>query len=160
LLESLMELRRRLDGDVEARDPTGAIELVTMQTADIVRRIRRRLLHQRLDDPRLAVDFILRELAGIPVSELATLLGVSTKTITAWRNGGAVRQHTRRAIVIAQTVAQLRGSMTPRGLVMWFEAERTQLGGRTPLETLDRDEAASYSALVELARGGRGQLAS
>src|SRR4051812_32906452 len=47
LLESLVELRRLLDSDPAASDSDGEVELVTMQTADIVRRIRRRLLHQR-----------------------------------------------------------------------------------------------------------------
>ncbi len=159
LLESLVELRRLLDSDADASDPGGEVELVTLQTADIVQRIRRRLLHQRLDDPQVAAEFILRSLTGIPVGELATLLGVSTKTVSAWRHGGAVRQNTRRIVVIAQTLAYLRGSMSPRGAVMWFDAARDQLRGETPLQLLERDAAAAHAALVELARGGRGQLA-
>jgi transcriptional regulator with XRE-family HTH domain len=160
LLESMVELRRLLEEDPEAQDPAGEVELVTMQTADIVRRIRRRLLHQRLDDPRIAVDFILGTLRGIPVTELAALLGVSTKTVSAWRQGGAVRQRTARVVLIAQVLAHLRGSMTPRGMLMWFAAERDQLDGRSPRELLDLDQAAAYPALTGLARGGRGQLAT
>jgi len=160
LLESVVELRRLLEQDPEAQDPAGRVELVTMRAADIVRRIRHRLLQQQLDDPRIAVDYTFRTLPGIPASELAALLGVSTKTVTAWRQGGAVRQKPRRAVLIAQVLAHLRSSMTPRGVLMWFDAERDQIDGRTPLELLDQDEATAYSALIGLARGGRGQLAS
>lgn len=95
LLEFMLELRRRLENDPHAEDSGGEIELTTMQMADVVKRIRRRLLHQRLDDPRIAVDFILRTLAGVPIAEVAALLGVSTKTVTAWRQGSAVRQNAR-----------------------------------------------------------------
>ena len=49
--------------------------------------------------------------------------------------------------------------MSPRGAVMWFDAARDQLRGETPLQLLQRDAAAAHAALVELARGGRGQLA-
>lgn len=159
LLESVVELRRLLEDDLEASDPDGEVELATMQTADMVRRIRRRLLQQRLDEPRAAVDFILRTLSGVPISKLAALLGVSTKTVTAWRQGRAVRQNVWRVVLVAQVVMNLRASMTPRGMVMWFEAERDQLGGRTPTQLLKDDEAAAYSALIDLALGGRAQLA-
>jgi hypothetical protein len=49
--------------------------------------------------------------------------------------------------------------MTPVGLVMWFDAPRTQLQGRTPLQVLDEHEAMAHELLVSLARGARGQLA-
>jgi transcriptional regulator with XRE-family HTH domain len=159
LLEFMLELRRRLENDPLGEDRRGEVELTTMQTADVVGRIRRRLLHQRLDDPKIAVQFILRTLAGVPAAEVASLLGVSTKTVTAWRHGNAVRQNARRVILVAQVLVHLRGFMTPRGMSMWFDAERDQLDGRSPLKLLEEDEAAAYPALIALARGGSGQLA-
>lgn len=159
LLELMLDLRRHLENDPRAEDPRGEVELTTMQTADIVKRIHRRLLDQRLDDPRLAVDFILRTLAGVPIGEVAALLGVSTKTVVTWRQGGSVRQNARRVVLVAQVLAYLRKYMTPRGMIMWFEAERDQIGGRTPLNMLHDDAAAAYPALIGLARGGCGQLA-
>jgi hypothetical protein len=62
-------------------------------------------------------------------------------------------------VVIAQVVRRLRGSLTPRGLLMWFDAERDQLDGATPLQLIERDVAVAHSALLALAEGGRGQLA-
>ncbi|MGI8845558.1 MAG: hypothetical protein ACR2HC_05195 [Thermoleophilaceae bacterium] len=63
-------------------------------------------------------------------------------------------------VVLAQLLTHLRASMTPVGLVMWFDAPRHQLGGRTPLQLLNEHEATAREALMSLARGARGQLAS
>lgn len=159
LLELMLDLRRHLENDPRAEDPGGEIELTTLQAADIVRRTRRRLLHQRLDEPTAAIDFILHVLAGVPVGEVALLLNVSTKTVATWRQGGAVRHNARRVVLVAQVLAYLRKFMTPRGMIMWFDAQRDQIGCKTPLELLAEDEAAAYPALIGLARGGCGQLA-
>ena len=63
-------------------------------------------------------------------------------------------------VVLAQVLTYLRASITPAGLVMWFDAPRHQLDGATPLELLDEDEANARERLLSLARGARGQLAS
>jgi DNA-binding transcriptional regulator YiaG len=162
LLEFMVELRRLIDVDPEARDPSGEMEIATMRMADVVRRIERRLLRQHLDDPTAAVEFVLGVLANVPVSDTARLLGVSTKTVGAWRQGSQLRkgsQRARRVLLVAQLLSYLRDSMTPYGLVMWFDAERDQLGGRTPLELIEENEAKAYAMLTGLARGSRGQLA-
>jgi hypothetical protein len=159
LLEMTVELRRLLEQDPEAEDGDGEIELATMRTADIVQRVRRRLATQRLDDPQAAVKFLFGVLGGISVSEMSILLGVSTKTIRAWGSGKPVRQKAGRVVLVAQLVGYLRGSMTSRGLLMWFEAARDQLGGRTPRELLDAEVPEAHEQLLALARGLRGQLA-
>lgn len=162
LLEFMVELRRLIEADPEAHDPSGEMEIATMRMADVVRRIQRRLLRQHLDDPGAAVEFILGVLANVSVTEVARLLGVSTKTIGSWRHGAQVRPSSgraRRVLLVGQLLSYLRDSMTPHGLVMWFDAERDQLGGRTPLQVMQDDEAAAYGMLTGLARGSRGQLA-
>lgn len=159
LLGFVVDLRRRLEEDPDVNDPDGAVDLATVQMADVVRRVTRRLLHEKLDDPGAAVQFVLEALGGINVSEISTLLGVSTKTIGAWRQGATVRHNARRVVVVAQVISYLRASMTPRGIVMWFESEHDQLDMRTPLQVLDQEEASAHATLVSLARASRGQLA-
>lgn len=160
LFEFLIELRRALTADSKVTDDRGDVELATMKMRDVLSRIGRRLEHSILDDPQAAARFIFATLSNISVGDLARLLGVSTKTINTWKGGGPVTRKVERVVVLAQLLTYLRYSMTPVGLVMWFDAPRHQLGGRTPLELLDKNEAAARETLVSLARGARGQLAS
>ncbi len=173
LFEFLVALRRAVDrvgaadrgGEATSREPGAreaareAVELAAMQMGDVVRRIGRRLLHDELDDPRTAADYVLGALGGVGVGEAARLLGVSTKTIQAWRAGKPVTRNPRRVVLVAQLISYLRPSMTALGVVMWFDAVRHQLRGRAPLELLEEDPATARDALVSLARGSRGQLA-
>lgn len=160
LLEFQVGLRRAIAADAEAADERGEVELASIRMADVVRRISRRLVHSELDDPRVAADFIFATLPGIGVSDLSRLLAVSTKTVNAWKAGGPVTRNATRAVVIAQVLTHLRSSMTPVGLMMWFDAPRPQLDGSTPLQLLADDQAAARELLLSLARGVRGQLAS
>lgn len=159
LLGFLVDLRRAVEADPDARDPNGQVELGTMRMADVVIRVRRRLLHERLDDPQAAVAFVLTTLKGVGVSEVAALLGVSTKTIGSWRQGSRVRQNVRRVVLVAQLLSYLQASMTARGMTMWFDAERDQLEGCTPLQLVNQDETTAYPTLIGLARATRAQLA-
>lgn len=159
LFEFLVALRRAIAADGDGADAAGEVALGTAMLADVVGRIARRLEHDELDDPRRAARAIFTTLRGVGVGDLARLLGVSTKTVNAWRAGGPVTRNATRVVVLAQLLTYLRASMTPVGLVLWFDAPRDQLGGRTPLALLDENEALAREALVRLARGGRGQLA-
>jgi hypothetical protein len=159
LFEFLVGLRRAIDADPDVADAGGEVELHGMMMRDVLARIERRLLHDELDDPRAAVAFVFATLERVPAGDLARLLGVSTKTIGAWRAGRPVTRNGERAVVLAQLLSYLRPSLTPLGLVMWFDAERDQLDGRTPLQLLDRGVASAHAPLVALARGSRGQLA-
>jgi DNA-binding transcriptional regulator YiaG len=159
LLELVVAIRRLLDADPDGHDADGEIELGTMRMADVARRLHRRLVHEQLDDPRIAIKLIFDGLAQVPVSEVAGLLDVSTKTVRAWQRGNAVRQNADRVVLIAQLLTYLRSSMTARGVMMWFEAERDRLGGHTPLQVLDESSAGAYESLIDLARGSRAQLA-
>jgi hypothetical protein len=58
-------------------------------------------------------------------------------------------------VLVAQLLSYLRSSMSATGVIMWFDAERDQLDGRTPLQLLERDTARAFEPLSELARGAR-----
>ena len=160
LFEFLIELRQAITADPGVSDAQGNVALGAMKMRDVVGRIGRRLEHDTLDDPQAAARAILATLPNVGVGDLARLLGASTKTVNTWKAGGVVSRKTGRVVLLAQLLTYLRSSMTPVGVVMWFDAPRPQLGGRTPLELLDENEALAREALVPLARGARGQLAS
>jgi hypothetical protein len=160
MFEFLVGVRRAITADPSGTDEAGEIELQTLKLRDVVRRIGRRLEHNELDDPNVAARSVFTMLKGAGVGDLSRLLGVSTKTVNTWKAGGPVTRKTSRVVVLAQVLTYLRASMTPAGLVMWFDAPRAQLGERTPLQVLDADgAAAARELLVPLARGARGQLA-
>lgn len=159
LLELVVDLRRVLEADPDASDPNADVELATMRVADVLQRVQRRLLQDYLDNPQAAGAFVFRALGELSTSEIATLLGVSTKTIGTWRRGGPIKNNIRRLSLVAQLVSYLRHSMTARGVMMWFETQRDQLRGRTPLQLLDDGEPSAHAALLGLARGARAQLA-
>jgi transcriptional regulator with XRE-family HTH domain len=159
LLEFIVELRRLLDVEPSVPVAEGDIEVATMRMADAVRRIQSRLERARLDEPSEAADYVFEALGGLPASDLSRLLGVSPRTVSAWRHGSTVRQNADRVVIVAQLAADLRGSMTPRGIALWFDASRPQLGGRSPLEVLEERDKLAQLKLLSLARGGRAQLA-
>jgi transcriptional regulator with XRE-family HTH domain len=152
----LTELRRAID---EETDSTDRVQLAAMKMGDVVRRMDRRLEHAVLENPEGAARFVFEQMDAVGATELARLLGVSTKTIGAWRSGRPVKQKVERVKLVAQLVAYLRYTMTQSGLVMWFGNEADALGGRSPLELLDESVGAAWEPLVAYARGGRAQLA-
>jgi hypothetical protein len=121
--------------------------------------LQRRLERGALDDPEEAARFVFDTLPEIPVTQLSELLGVSTKTIGAWKQGKPVRMNADRVVLVAKLLAYLRASMTSRGLMLWFKAEQDALRGKTPLHVLAEGRENELITLVALARGGRGQLA-
>jgi hypothetical protein len=155
----LTELRRAIDQDPKGGDKTGRVQLSAIKMADVARRLDRRLEHALLEDADEAAAYTFAELDSVGATELARLLGVSTKTIGAWRAGRPVKQRVERVKLVAQLVAYLRYSMTQSGLLMWFASAADALGGRSPLELLDADVARAWEPLITYARGGRGQLA-
>jgi hypothetical protein len=159
LLQFLTELRHAIDDDVDVRDERGRVKLARLKMLDVVHRLKRRLQHQILDSPEEAAQFVFASLPGIGATDLATLLGVSTKTVGAWRQGKPVKSKVERVTEISHLLAYLRGSMTARGLLLWFGAKHDALDDRTPLEILDRGQKEDVLTLLAYARGGRGQLA-
>ena len=155
----LTELRRALDADTKTTDKDGQVRLAAMRMGDVARRLERRLEHSVLEDADEAARYVFEQLDSIGATELARLLGVSTKTVGAWRSGKSVKQKVARVKLVAQLVSYLRYSMTPTGLVMWFDNEADLLDGRSPIQLLDESVSAAWEPLVSYARGGRGQLA-
>jgi hypothetical protein len=155
----LTELRRAIDDDPKATDKAGRVQLAAMRMADVARRMERRLEHSVLENPDEAARYVFGQLDSIGVTEVARLLGVSTKTVGAWKAGKPVKQKVERVKLIAQLVAYLRYSMTQTGLLMWFDNEADVLGERSPLQLLNENVRAAWEPLVSYARGGRGQLA-
>ena len=148
----LTELRRAIESE-------GDTALAAMRMADVARRLERRLAHAVLEDPDEAARYVLTQLDGLGVTALSRLLGVSTKTVGAWKAGRPVKQKPERVMLVAQLVWYLRYSMTATGLKLWFENPADQLGERSPLDLLGEDVGAAWAPLVAYARGGRGQLA-
>lgn len=162
LFEYLTELRRVIEADQHMTDPKGRMELACMKMLDVLYRMSRAIEHTRLEEPQAAAEFIFSALPNLPVTDLAQLLGVSTKTIGVWRAGGPVRANTSRVKLVAKLCCYLRPATTPLGIMMWFKNQADLLGGRSPLDLIGEGEPDpnAWTKLVDFARGARGQLAS
>ncbi len=152
----LTDLRRHVTADPVER--SGA-ELTALKLGDVLRRLELRLHHDGLQVPEEAVHYVFEQLSDLDATDLARLVGVSTKTLGTWRRGGRVQQNKDRVRLVAQLISYLRSSMTPTGVLMWFDDESDVLGGVAPLSMVAAGDARSWSRLLSFARGGRGQLA-
>lgn len=159
LFKLLTELGCEIADDADARDESRRIELTAMKIVDVLRRLARRLEHSVLEDPGEAARYVFVQLGALSANDLARLLGVSTKTVGAWRAGKPVRQKTERVKLVAQLVSYVRYSMTPTGVLMWFDNEADVLDGQSPMQIMDAGISSAWAPLVSYARGGRGQLA-
>jgi hypothetical protein len=166
LLEFLVQLNTAINeaADSDELDPGGRIELTRIRMLDVVKRMERRIQHSALDNPQEAARFLLFKFADLRDAEVAELLGISTKTLGAWRSGRPIKHQVSRLTNLAQVVSYLQHSMTPRGIALWLHSEQDHLDGRTPLATLvdglEKPDATDVNAVKALARGGRGQLAN
>jgi hypothetical protein len=163
LLEFLVALNSAITDDVDGTDAQGRIELTRIRMHDVVKRMERRIQHSALDNPQEAARFVLWKFADLKDGEVAELLGISTKTLSAWRAGRPIRNQVPRLTNLAQIVSYLQHSMTARGIALWLYSAQDHLDGRTPLDTLisglEQPDASAVDAVKSLARGGRGQLA-
>jgi transcriptional regulator with XRE-family HTH domain len=163
LFEYLVELRRalaRLDAsDGGAAQGRAAVLLALIKMGDVLRRLERRLEHAQLEDSGEAVRYVFGVLRDLPDADVAGLLGVSARTVGNWRRGGVVRPN-ERVVLVAQLLTYLEGSMTQRGLLMWFASPQDGIGARSPCELLAGPLDEARRVLVPLVRGARGQLAT
>lgn len=158
LFEYTVALRRALEPDEPDLD---SALLTLVNFLDVLKRMERKLAHTRIEDPVEAVGFLLRVLSTQADEDVAELLGVSTRTLSAWRAGTRPsRASAGQILLVAQVVMYLRTSMTPRGLILWFRAPHDALDNMSPLELLQKDLDQAERLLRPLARGGRGQLAT
>jgi hypothetical protein len=166
LLIYMTELWRLVDDDAHTAARDGRIEHKRLQMLDVIKRLERRLRHERLDIPEHGATYLFQTLDSLTASELAELLGVTTKTIGTWRQHSPIKQkqHVDRVTHTAQIVYNLGRSMTPRGILLWFHSPQDKLRGATPLDQLTRGLAENNEQMVtavkSLARGGRAQLAN
>ena len=161
LFEFLTELRRAMEEDLEVTDRSGHVALACAKMDDVLARMARRLEHTALEDPQRAAEYLFESLAPLSTSDIADLLGVSTKTIGAWKRGGPIRTHSGRVRLVAKLCCYLLPATTPLGFLMWFRASADLLAGKSPLELLGGGEPTpeAWNELVDFARGARGQLA-
>jgi DNA polymerase/3'-5' exonuclease PolX len=159
LFTFITELRHAIEADPDANDARGEVELTAKKMLDVVKRLERHVQHSILDYPDDAARYIFEHLDALDVTAQARLLGVSTKTVGAWKRGEPVKRNKDRVILLAQLLTYLRHSMTQTGVKLWFENTVDRLGGQAPLELLEMGTAEASEQLIAFARGGRGQLA-
>ena len=160
LLLLVEEFRDAITADPDAQDPEWRQREALQRMLVVLHAMIRQLEHDAIDRPEKAAQFVAKTLSDVEVSEVAVLLESSPRMVANYRKGqvGEIRKHPNRVTLVGQLVYELRYSMTPRGVLLWFDAPMDLLGGRTPRELLDEDPVANRDKLMALARGGRGQL--
>jgi hypothetical protein len=99
---------------------------------------------EQVSDDRTGKELVswLAEHTEVSQVELARLLGVSPRQFQRWLSPGETAgpegDDLRRVRVVARIVNQLRFSLTPAGVVWWFSHRLPQLGGKRPIDLLDR----------------------
>jgi hypothetical protein len=145
LLEGLVLLNR---ATVERREQDALRQ--SMEMDDIVRRIRARVAHERLDEPSVALAYVLRALEGMDTKRIGSVLGVSAKTVNSWRKGSDIRAaNADRLRLVARCAFELRKTMTVTGLGLWFERPVAQLGDRSPVQVMDEDLSTAWESLSD-----------
>lgn len=160
LLLTLEDLRAAVEADPDALDPEWREREAMMRMRVVIQAMVRQLDHAAIDSPPVAAKLVAETLADVEVGEVARLLGATSKSVENWRSGRVeqIKRNPSRVALVGQLVYELRDSMTPRGVLMWFDRPREQFGGSTPRELLDANVADAAGKLLPLARGGRGQL--
>ena len=162
LLDLALELATRVEADPTGEDFGWNVRETSDEIVEVIDALRREIEHRELDDPTAAAGFVIRELDALNQSEVAGLLAVDPRTVRAWKASlpKEIRKSPERVVLVAQIIYDLRNSMTPHGMILWFKRPRPQLKGRTPIQLLDRDPIRAADPLRDLARGARGQLAT
>jgi hypothetical protein len=155
----ITDLRHAIESDFDAKDARGEVELTAKKMLDVVKRLERHVQHSILDYPDEAARYVFEHLDALDVTDQATLLGVSTKTVGGWKRGEPVKRNKNRVILLAHLLTYLRHSMTQTGVKLWFENKVDRLDGKAPRELLEAGTAEASERLIAFARGGRGQLA-
>lgn len=159
LLLLVESLRDEMANDADATDPEWRVREVLQRMLVVLGAMVRQLMHSAVDRPEQAAQFVARTLADVEVGEVAGLLDTTTRMVGSYRKGEVkqIRKNPARVTLVGQLVYELHGSMTPRGVLLWFDAPMSALDGRIPRQLLDEDPVAHRQALITLARGGRGQ---
>lgn len=105
------------------------------------------------EDIAAVVQQLQRWLPRVSQSELAELMGISTRQYQRW--GKMRSEPPRRAQIVARLIAILRRSWTDAGVVAWFYRPRPELDDKVPIDVLD--DVAYEQALFRAVRRGRAQ---
>ena len=160
LLLLLEDWRDEMEADPEAIDPEWRQKEVLQRLRVVLQTMIRQMDHDKIDRPEHAATLVTNLMEDVEDSEVAGLLETTPKMVARYRSGevGQIRKNPTRITLIGQLVYELQYSMTPRGMLLWFDAPMDALAGRTPRELIDDDPGANRTALMSLARGGRAQL--
>jgi hypothetical protein len=161
LFTALIDLEQAIESDDTGADPNWQVRENSGALLDVLTLILHEVEHNELDDPPTAAHRIAEWLTDVNDDEVGDLVGVEGRTVRAWhkRAPREVRVDNDRVVLVAQLVYELRRSRVPAGVVRWFHRQRPQLRGHSPRELLE-DSAGNEAVLRDLARGGRGQLAT
>lgn len=108
------------------------------------------------DAPSKEVLRWLAEVMSIQQADLASLLGVSTRTLQRWLapNGPSPEgDDEARVRMVARTVSHLRHVFTGPGVLRWFERPHPDLDNRSPIDLLS--DPLQLPRLVRLASRSR-----
>jgi hypothetical protein len=74
---------------------------------------------------------------GFTQKSLASMAGASERSVRNWRTTGTISvAFDERLRDVADIVLLLDGSLTPRGIVQWFNARLRYLGGQRPADVI------------------------
>jgi DNA-binding XRE family transcriptional regulator len=92
---------------------------------------------------------------GLTQERFARLIGVTQRSITAWENGGEINDVSLRRIREMDHLAEeLRKSMREDFIPHWLVSPNEGLGGISPIEAMERGEAARVWRSVFLMGSG------
>jgi putative toxin-antitoxin system antitoxin component (TIGR02293 family) len=103
----------------------------------------------------------LAETLSVPQGDIATLLGVSARTLQRWllaEGPSPEGADEARVRMVARTVAHLRHVFTGPGAVRWFMRPHPALDGRRPVDLLE--DPLDAPKLVRLASRSRSTIAT
>jgi hypothetical protein len=161
LFTALIDLETAIEADETGADAHWSVRDARGALMDVLTLILHEVDHSELDDAAIAAHRLAGWLADVPDEEVGELVGVEGRTVRAWRQRQPrdVRADNDRVVLVAQLVYELRRSRVPAGVMRWFVRPRPQLGDRAPKELL-AEPGENADVLRDLARGGRGQLAT
>src|SRR5206468_93291 len=85
LLVLLFDLQDAVESDPDGRDSAWHARRALLRMQDVLDTMRRRLGHERLDDPGEAARFVVDALDGVERDSIAELLGVGERSVRNWQ---------------------------------------------------------------------------
>jgi transcriptional regulator with XRE-family HTH domain len=107
------------------------------------------------EDTQSLASYLDAALAGLSQSDKARLAGVSTRQFQRWLAASTGRTASHRLALVVRLVHVLSRAWTPAGVSAWFERERRDLDGMTPLQALE--DPGAEQELWRAVRRGRAQ---